>query len=272
MRGRFLPGTRYGRVAVAEPPSSLARTHWHDGSELKPVIHEIPIPVLDQQDLESQGINVAELIPGAKKVDALGSCVANATTAALASVLPAAKLTALGIGGSAVADEEFAIRLYHSLTMLTGNPSSEFPPEDCGSSGLYACQYLEAHNIISGHKIAHGAENILSLLQQGPLIVGQPFLNAWETPQGPDWFIDGDGSLETLDEQIQQGVAGGHETCVYEVEHVEYDEFGWLDTSKTVLWFRNSWSSAWADLGCARVHLSTFEALGNYCDFRLLIA
>jgi hypothetical protein len=264
--------TRYGRIAVAEPPSSLARMHWHDGTELKPVTHKIPIPVLDQQDLESQGINVAALFPGAKEVDALGSCVANATTAALSAILPESMLGALGLGENAVNDEEFAIELYHQLTMLTGNPSTEWPPDDTGSSGLFACQYLESQSIISGHKVAHGAENILSLLQEGPLIVGQPYLTAWETPDGPDYFVDGDGSLETLAEQVAGGVAGGHETCLFAAEHVEYDDFGYLDTHKTTLVFRNSWGSGWAASGCAKIHLSTFEALGNYCDFRLLIA
>lgn len=266
-----MSSTRYGRIAVAEPPSSLTRMHMHDGTELKPVIHEIPIPTLDQEDLENQGINVAELIPGAKEVDALGSCVANATTAALSAILPDARLDAIGITGNAVDDEEFAIRLYHELTMLTGNSSSEFPPEDCGSSGLYSCQYLEAHGIISGHKIAHGGESILSLLQEGPLIVGQPYLAAWEQPEAPGYFVDGDGSLETLYEQIKQGVAGGHETCVHGIDHIEYDEFGYLDPFKTTLIFRNSWGQ-WAAAGEAKIHLSTFVALGNYCDFRLLIA
>jgi hypothetical protein len=249
----------------------MARTHFHDGSELKVVSHPPTIPVLDQEDLESQGIDVAELIPGAKKVDALGSCVANATTAALSAVLAEGSLSALGIGSSAVADEEFAIRLYHSLTLLTGNPSTEWPPDDTGSSGLFACQYLESHDIISGHKIAHGPENILSLLQQGPLIVGQPFLNAWEEPDS-NHFIDGDGSLETLMADIAGGVAGGHETCVYAIEEIGYDDLGALDLRRTVLRFRNSWSSSWADKGDALVHLSTFAALGSYCDFRLLIA
>ena len=266
-----MTSTRYGRVAVAEPPSSLARAHWHDGSELQTVSHPPKIPVLDQQDLRQQGIDTASLIPGAAEVDALGSCVANATTAALSAILPDARLTALGIGAGPVADEEFAIRLYHNLTLLTGNPSSEFPPEDCGSSGLYACQYLEVHGIISGHKIAHGPVNILSLLQQGPLIVGQPYLCAWEDP-GSDHFIDGDGSLTTLEYDISGGVAGGHETCLYAIEEIGYDEQGALDPFATVLRFRNSWGSGWADSGSALVHLSTFAALGNYCDFRLLIA
>ena len=266
-----MASTRYGRIAVAEPPSSLTRTHWHDGGELKTVSHKIFAPVLDQENLKQQGIDTAELIPGAKEVDALGSCVANATTAALSAILPEAKLTALGIGENAVTDEEFAIRLYHNLTMLTGNPSSEFPPEDCGSSGLYACQYLEAHDIISGHKIAHGAENILSLLQQGPLIVGQPFLKAWEEPW-PGYFIDGDGSMQVLEQDIAGGVAGGHETCLFAIEEIGYDQAGQIDPFATVLRFRNSWSASWGDQGTALVHLSTFVALGSYCDFRLLLA
>lgn len=268
---------RYGRIAVAEPPSSLRRQHWHDGAELKPVEHPPTIPVLNQSELIEQGINTSEIVPGAPEVDGLGNCVANATTAALSVILPEPRLTALGIDvaseqpDAAVTDEEFAIRLYHDLTMLTGNASTEWPPDDAGSSGLYACQYLEAHGITSSHKIAHGAENILSLLQEGPLIVGQPYLSAWESPSGPDWFIDGDGSMFTLLEQLSGGVAGGHETCLWSAETVVYDELGRLDPHRTVLVFRNSWGSGWADSGCARVHLSTFVALGQYCDFRLLV-
>jgi hypothetical protein len=266
-----LSTTRYGRIAVAEPPSSLARTHWHAGGELKVVSHPPTIPPLDQQDLEAQGIDTATLIPGARKVDALGSCVANATTACLSATLPEGSLSALGIGSGAVADEEFAIRLYHNLTMLTGNPSTEWPPDDTGSSGLFVCQYLESHDVISGHRIAHGPESILSLMQQGPLIAGQPFLNAWEEP-GSDHFIDGDGSLETLARDIAGGVAGGHETCLYSIEDIGYDDYGAVDLFRTVLRFRNSWGSSWNDRGDGLVHLSAFVALGNYCDFRLLIA
>jgi len=261
---------KFGRLHVPEPPSSLARLHFHDGAELKTVSHPPRIPVLDQQDLGAQGISVAALVPGAKDVDALGSCVANATTAALSVVLPPEKLAALGIGGDAVVDEKFAIGLYHSLTMLTGNPADEFPPDDPGSSGLYACQYLESKGITSGHRIAHGGTNILSLMQSGPLIAGQPFLNAWMEP-GPDHFVDGDGTLATLAQQIGGGVAGGHETCLYAIERIAYDHAGLIDLHRTVLRVRNSWG-AWGDHGDYLIHLSTYVALGSYCDFRLLIA
>jgi hypothetical protein len=273
----------YGRVAVAEPPSSLLRLHWHRGGKLGPVCHPPAIPVLDQGDLTDQGIDVAQLVPGAPAgITGLGSCVPNASTAALSAILPEARLTALGIYqagalipgqfiGAAVADEEFAIRLYHSLTMLTGQPSSEWPPEDCGSSGLYACQYLEAGGIISGHKIAQGAENIVSLMQQGPLIVGQPYFYAWEEP-GSNGFIDGNGTQADLEAAISSGVAGGHETCWFEVADVARDGTGAIDPQRTIIGFRQSWGSSWGQHGNGYAHLSTFIALQSYCDFRLLLA
>ena len=71
----------------------------------------------------------------------------------------------------------------------------------------------------SGDLIAHGADNICSLLQTGGLLVGQPFLNAWMTPNAQG-FIDGNGSASELEAQIRQGVAGGHETFLSAIEHI----------------------------------------------------
>lgn len=265
-----LSATKFGRLHVAEPPSSLARLHFHRGeSELKPVAHPPRIPVLDQEDLIAQGIDTSELVPGAPKADSLGSCVANATTAALAGILPEAKLTEYGITQDPAADEKFAIKLYHALTMETGNPASEWPPEDCGSSGVAVCQMLETTAMIAGHKIAHGAENIVSLMQDGGLIVGQPWLAAWMTPDD-DGFIDGDGSLTHLAGDIAGGVVGGHETYWHTIENVQFDLLGRLDLQRTTIRFRNSWSTSWGADGDGRAHLSTFAALGHWCDFRQL--
>ncbi len=264
-----MSSTKYGQYQVAEPPSSLLRLHRHDGRQLQTVDHPPSIPVLDQENLIEQGMDTSTLIPGARKVGALGSCEANATTAALAATLSPQRVAELGLGVSAVTDEEFAISLYHQLTDLTGDPAKEWPPADCGSSGLYACQYLEQKQIISGHEIAHGPEDILSLMQTGGLIVGQPFLNAWEEP-GPDHFIDGDGSAATLEEQIRGGVAGGHETYWRAIVDIKRDLLGRIDPFKTIIRMRNSWSTSWADGGEAYLHLSTYVALGHFCDFRQL--
>ena len=67
--------TKFGRYHVAEPfRAELA--HLYGGTPLKTAAHEIPIPVLDQEDLQAQGIDTSQLIPGAPKADALGSCAA----------------------------------------------------------------------------------------------------------------------------------------------------------------------------------------------------
>jgi hypothetical protein len=241
---------------------------------LEPVSHELRVPVLDQEDLLKQGIDTATLIKGASEVDALGSCVANASTAALSFGLTPAELDGMLPPGSprlslsdAVADEEFAIWLYHCLTDSSGDSADEWPPSDVGSSGLTACRFLKHQGLIEGSRIAHGGINILSLLQAGPLIVGQPWFNAWMDPDR-DGFIDGDGSPEQLQADIGSGVAGGHETCWYAIDSLGYDLAGGIDPEKTVIRFRNSWSSAWALNGDGRAHLSTFLALGSYCDYR----
>jgi hypothetical protein len=273
--------TRFGRLHVAEPPSSIRRLHQHDpAAALRAIVHELPAPVLDQEDLHAQGISTAQLVPGAGDADALGSCVANATVAAL-SLLPGAlgRLAyALlgtsppqdGSGPAARADEIAAIRLYHALTMQAGDPGAEWPPADCGSSGLYACQWLEASGVTAGHKIASAADAIVSLMQDHVLITGQPWMTAWMTP-GPDGVIDRDGSAEALAEDIAGGVAGGHETCWHGIESLALDADGRVDSAHTVIRFRNSWGDRWGLAGDGLAHLSTFTYLARWCDHRALI-
>jgi hypothetical protein len=273
--------TSYGRFQVAEPPPALASLHQHDGSPLKEVDHEPKVGVLDQEDLIEQGINTATLIPGAKEVDALGSCTANAGTSGLSNLLSEARFAAwvgkqvLVGGGTVYADvvatEEAAIRFYHTCTDQTGTPAQEWPPTDCGSSGPYVVSELQRLGLASGAKVASGADNIVSLMQTDGLLVGQPFLNAWEEPDA-NGFIDGNGSVVTLEAQIKQGVAGGHETYWSAIEKLALLPSGHVDARKTVIRFRNSWTKSWGDNGSARLHLSTFIALGGNCDFRQLIA
>jgi hypothetical protein len=267
--------TKFGRLHVAEPFSSILRAHHHDGASLAAVAHPPGIPVLDQEDLKAQGIDTAEMIPGAPEADALGSCVANATVAAV-SVLPGA-LGALELAlpcspaaGTAADLEAVAIRLYHALTGLTGEAASEWPPADCGSSGLFACQFLEAHHITGGHKIAAGADNIISLMQSSALITGQPWLTAWMTPDRYG-FIDGDGSPEELEAAIAGGIAGGHETCWYGIEALALDGDGHVDADHTIIRFRNSWGTGWGLSGDGLAHLSTFIYLARWCDHRALL-
>jgi hypothetical protein len=264
--------TKFGRYAVAEP-MRFDVVHFDKGGTLKEVDHEPPVPVLDQEDLIKQGINTAKLVPGAKKVDALGSCTANATAVSLGQVLFTGgyRLPAGLSATDAKSSEEWAIRFYNACTDQTGDPSQEWPPTDCGSTGLYCCHELIKQKLASGYKTASGAQNIASLLQGGTVIQGTPWFNAWFDPDSSG-FIDGDGSRSALEDAIDSGVAGGHETCITAIERLALSATGKVQAARTVLRVRNSWSAAFADHGSFRVHLSTLVMLGSQADFKQFVA
>ena len=270
-----LPSTAYGRFQAPEPPSALACLVTHDGTtELKTVDWEPKVAVLDQQDLIAQGIFVDTFIPGAQRVNALGSCTANATTAAYSNITSETefmRVTGATSFADAVGAEKWAITFYHICTDQTGDPSQEWPPTDCGSSGPFIVSELTTLKLISTANIAHGADNLCYLLQSGGVLQGTPFLYAWEEP-GPDHFVDGDGSYATLQSQLRQGVAGGHETYISAIEKITVLPTGHVDPFNTVLRVRNSWSKSWGDSGSFYIHLSTLVALGSYCDFRQIVA
>jgi hypothetical protein len=266
--------TSYGQFHTPEPPSSLRSLHLHDGKELTTSTFEPRNGVLDQEDLFAQGIDTSELIPGAQKVDALGSCTANATMSALSLVL--AEADYLGYCKARSYDqvvniEEAAIRFYHACTDQTGTSGKEWPPTDCGSSGPTIVKELLTQKLISGQKIASAGTDLVSLLQTNGVLQGTPFFNAWEEPDNSG-FVDGDGSADALQAAIQSGVAGGHETFLFGVEKIKLLATGNVTAGRTVLTVRNSWGSSWGDAGNFRIHLSTLVMLGRYCDFRSLVA
>jgi hypothetical protein len=267
---RGMGATKYGRYQVAETPHSLLSLHVRTAESLREVEWTPPLGVLDQEDLVEQGIHVATLVPGAKEVDALGSCVANAGTAALSAVLPQERFFAVSGCASytdVVTAEKFAIQLYHYLTDETGDPSTEWPPTDCGSSGPYLVEGLVRKGLIAGAQVASGADNIVSLLQGGGVVQGTPFFTAWETPDEAG-FVDGNGTHAALEAAIRSGVAGGHETYIWRILKLVLSATAVVDPFKTILVVRNSWTESWGDEGNFLIHLSTLEMLGGYCDFR----
>jgi hypothetical protein len=275
--------SRYGRYQAPEPPSNLASLHIHDGTTpLREVDHEPKMAVLDQEDLLAQGIYVDTFIPGAQRVDALGSCTANATTVALSNVLTSAEfavyvaqlgrvLTDGDVYADTVGAERAAIGFYHATTDLTGDPGQEWPPTDCGSSGPYIVNELQRLKLIGGQRIAHGAQNIISLLQTGCVLLGSPFFFLWEEPDAAG-FVDGKGTAADLQAAIQSGVAGGHETTIAAVEKLALTAAGQVIPQSTVLRVRNSWGPSFGDAGSFRIHLSTLVSLGGQCDFRAIFA
>lgn len=271
----------YGRVQVAEPASALASLHLHDGTPLKEVDHETPLGVLDQSDLIAQGIHTSRFIPGCKQdAEALGSCTANTAIEAVAGLLSEQDFVAFC--RSLIADkaaetcsdygdvkgaERAVIGFYHACTDQTGETNAEWPPTDCGSSGPYMYELLKRLGVISGQKITHAGEGLVSLLQTGIVCVGSPWFYSWEEPD-KDGFIDGDGSPAALEAAIRSGVAGGHETSMVAVEKIAFTGMGAIDPQDTIIRTRNHWRVSWGDSGCCRSHLSTWMMLSGQCDFR----
>jgi hypothetical protein len=274
----------YGRYQVAEAPSALLDLHLHDGtSALREVDNETPLGVLDQSDLIAQGIHTSRFIPGCRTdAEALGSCTANTAMEALAKLCPEDLFLAVckSLIDSRYAEhptsyanvsavERAAIAFYHRCTDQTGDPSQEWPPTDCGSSGPYIVELANALGVVSGEKIATAGESLLSLMQTDLVMMGSPWFYKWEEPDAQG-FIDGDGSVSAIEESIQSGVAGGHETSLVAIEKIVFLPTGHVDLVNTVIRGRNHWTKAWGDNGCYRIHASTLVAIGGSCDFRQL--
>jgi len=273
--------TKFGQVAVAEP-LRFDLVEFHYESALKEVDHEIPIPVLDQEDFAKQGIDVTKLIAGAQSTDALGSCTCNTGTAHIAERWAAAgkdftslQLTAasgaISLSASdAVNDEKFAIVLYHLVTDQTGDPAQEWPPTDCGSNGLYVCQEFIHQGYASSYKTASSVTGAITLLQNSTVMQGGPWFNSWMQPDSKG-FVDGDGSIEALHAAIQSGVAGGHETLQRAIPQMAQASNGSVDLINTVIKVRNSWSTQFALDGDYLLHASTLSYLARHYDFKAAV-
>ena len=273
--------TKFGQFSVPEP-LRFDLLEFYDGSPLKEVTHAIPIPVLDQEDLHAQGIDVTKLIPSAQDTDALGSCTCNTGTAHIAERWAAAGKDVAGLTLSsgagqvtmsatdATADEEFAIVLYHLVTDQTGDPAQEWPPTDCGSTGLYVCQELISLGFATSYRAAASVTGALKLLQDGTVMMGGPWFNSWMNPDSSG-FVDGDGSYAAVQAAMQSGVAGGHETLLHGIQQLAQGSDGTVDLANTVLRVRNSWSTQFAQNGDYLVHASTLNYLARHYDFKTVV-
>lgn len=273
--------TKFGQYRIAERLDA-DRVLFHSAEELKEVNWDIPIPVLDQEDLLAQSIDTSVMIPGAPAVDALGSCTANASTEHIAqmSVTAGKDLESLevGFGGkiwrmspnSAPANEQWAIVFYHLDTDQTNDPSQEWPPTDCGSTGQYCCEFAVRHGLAKDFVVPHNIQGALLALQKGTVIQGAPWFNAWMSPDS-NGFVDGDGSVDALEAAIQSGIAGGHETCQRAIVQLAQLKGGAIDLQNTYIKIRNSWSQNFGLNGDYLIHASTLDLLGGHVDYKQLV-
>lgn len=179
----------------------------------------------------------------------LGSCTGNAGTGALGTepFYSAVGQAVLPPGSDAAAAEAFAVQLYSDASAIDAFTGT-YPPDDTGSSGLAICKVLKRRGTISGFRWARTAYGFIRLLQEGPVLQGMPWFNAFFEP-------DADGYIDSDPAWAASGVAGGHEVEALGVElHTK-------NVSKSVITYANSWGTGWGDAGRFRMRLGTYEAL-----------
>src|SRR5262249_29803098 len=113
----------------------------------------------------------------------LGSCTGNAGTGALGTepFFSAVGKSVLPDPSDGAAGEKFAVQLYSDATKADGYPGT-YPPDDTGSSGLAICKVLKARNTIKGYRWARTSYGLLQLLQNGPVLQGMPWYEAFFHP------------------------------------------------------------------------------------------
>ncbi len=231
---------------VARKGTRLGRNLWLDGRSL---VHMI------ENSVEAMSGRLAsqdwERVLGILDQGDLGSCTGNAGTGALGTE-PFYTLTGKAVlpaPDDVKSAEEFAVQLYSDATIVDGYPG-RYPPDDTGSSGLAICKVLKTRGTINRFRWARSAYGFVRLLQEGPVLQGMPWYNAFFEPDAQG-FIDSDKRWSG------SGVAGGHEV---EALGVELDT---KDVFSSVITYANSWGTGWGDGGRFRMRLRTYEQLDH---------
>lgn len=259
----YEPRPHLGRHLVLDP-RSLAYCPSYDGQPWHVTAWEPRIPVLDQRHLIGQGISTHLSYGTDTDVDALASCTGNAATALMSILLTRTQAKAAGIDlASSTAAQHYALGLYADATARDVWHDQTWPTQDCGSSGLAVTQVLHERGLITHYEHATSAEELCTLLQHGPVLMGMPWYAAFSNPD-PDGFIDADPAWAS------SPLEGGHEVCVTALEAVATTGTGGgagtLMPEYTVIRFRNSWGLCYGDHGDGRMYLSTYLALRDQID------
>lgn len=210
-RVELLPAMPGGGRHVEHDPASLAYTVEKKLAKRikpRPVLWARYSPILDQ--------------------GRLGACTGYAATGWLACAPHV-----IGPLQAAAYTGPFAVALYQRATALD-RIAGAYPPVDTGSSGLAVAKAMRERGLISEYRHALSVTGLLRALAVGPVIVGVPWHESMDDP-------DGDGHVEVAGE-----IRGGHEFLLRGVEPAEAG--GKLDGTARLIG-DNSWGPRWARRG-----------------------
>lgn len=160
----------------------------------------------------------------------IGSCTANALCGALNS--------APDYKGGTPLNEKDAVRLYELETKLEGQP---YPPNDPGGSGLMVCKAAKQLGMISSYRHAFGIDHALEALVVQPVITGVNWYSSFDQP---------DPSTGLVEIAPDATVRGGHEIVA-----------DGIDADNRLVWFWNSWGTAYALDGRFCMSFDTWDRL-----------
>lgn len=239
-------GLLYRKYAERKGNPRLGRHLWLDARSLRYMI-ENDSGVMGSKLLSRDWQRVLAILDQGS----IGSCTANAGAGALGTqpYFDHVGRTLFRDPANTTTAEDFAVQLYKDATVVDGYPGV-YPPEDTGSSGLAICKVLRKRKTVVGYRFARSAYGFAQLLQDGPVLVGMPWYEAFFEPDA-DGFIDANANWSTTQ------LAGGHE-----VEAVGLD-LNPKDVYSSVITFCNSWGTGWGDAGRFRIRLRTYEQLSE---------
>lgn len=254
MLGRHMqldPRSLVGPYRLENTPELISRrlrsVHW--GRRL---------PILDQGNL---GPILSKMgVEG----NVLGCCVGMSYAGALgtepnASVIPQVLGTAWGDPMLYQEAQAFVVRRYSVLTAQ--DPfEGQWPTEDTGTDGLTACKEARSRGEIKGYRTATTLRGLVSLLQDGPVMMGVKWFNRFFDP-------DAHGRIDPVG-WADSGEAGGHEIVVTGVDlHRGSDR----ELDRAVFQFANHWSEQWGEHGYAWFGGRTYELLRSTIDLYQIV-
>lgn len=144
-------------------------------------------------------------------------------------------------------DEAFAKEIYHEATRIDSFPGDWRTGQE-GTDVRSGARVVRRKGFIEHYGFAADVEEaMLWLLNHGPVVIGVPWLNSMDHPEGEYAYTPVD---------FGSGVRGGHCVALLAARWTGGLEGSWV-------YFRNSWGPSWGHDGGGRFTAKDFESLLN---------